>query len=145
MADSDSGSRPVGTDQNMISDGIVGDMCTVGAMPTVTSELFHVPSDKVVFLVANSGNELSFVSSQPEIDRMTSRPSSGSSSRLAGAHCAGSSSSESRGASTWRMNSFSHSGEPERTFRSTLEMEVAETRQMLSQQQVALTSLTDSL
>ena len=59
---------PVGKDQTVVSDGlVVGDMSTVGAMPTVTSELYHVPSDKVVFLVANSGNELSFVSSSETV------------------------------------------------------------------------------
>ena len=62
----------------------MGDMRTVGAMPTVTSELFHVPSDKVVFLVSNSGNELSFVSGSS--GSVTSQTETGLSSRLVGAH-----------------------------------------------------------
>ena len=38
---------PIGNEQTVVSDGlVVGDMSTVGAMPTVTSELFHVPSDR---------------------------------------------------------------------------------------------------
>ena len=63
---------------------VVGGMRTVGAMPTVTSELLHVPSDKVVFVVANSGNELSFVSGSS--GSVTSQTETGLSSRLVGAH-----------------------------------------------------------
>ena len=151
MADLETESCPVGMDQNVVSDGIiVGDMCTVGAMPTVTSEMVHVPADNYVYLVANSGNELSFVSS----DRMTSHPDNGwSSSRLTGAHCLSNPPDVDRpshvgatlqSSSTWRRNS--QSGELDRpVFRTTLEMEVKETRQMLSQQQIALSSLTDTL
>ena len=125
---------PVGTDQNLATDGIVvGDMCTVGAMNTVTSEVVDIPSDKYVYLIANSGNERSFVSQIARYS-MTLFPDSGSmSSRLSGPHSAGSSSfahvPESSGHETvrpsWRMDM--HSGEKDRpTYQSTLEMEVAE-------------------
>ena len=70
MADPES---TVGNDQTVVSDGIVvGDMSTVGGTPTVTSKLFHVPSDKVVILVVLSGNELSFVA-RPEINTVTQK------------------------------------------------------------------------
>ena len=68
MADSDSG--PVGTEQSVIEDGVF-DMSTVGAMNTNVrnqnvTEISHVPADKYVYLLSSqSGNELSFVSSQP--------------------------------------------------------------------------------
>ena len=123
-------------------------MSTVGAMPTVTSELFHVPSDNVVFLVANSGNELSFSSSS-----VTSQPDIGFSSRFSGAHCSphvdrfSHVASPGRGASSsWRINPWrDQSVEQAQTFTSTLEMQVAEQRQILSQQQVTLSSLTETL
>ena len=123
-------------------------MCTVGAMNIVTSEGVHIPSDKYVYLIASSGNELSFVS-QTDRHRMTSFPDSrGMLSRLSGPHSAGSSSfahiTESSGHEmrpTWQMDM--HSGEKD--CRRMLEMEVAETRRMLNQQQVALSTLTDTL
>ena len=72
LADSEFESCPVWIDQNIVSDSIImGDMCTVGAMPTVTSEMVHVLVDNYIFLVANSGNKLFFVAS----DRMTSQRS----------------------------------------------------------------------
>ena len=58
-------------------------MRTVGVMPTVTTELFHVPFDKVYFVVANSGNELSFVSGSS--GSVTSQTETGLSSQLVGA------------------------------------------------------------
>ena len=85
MADSDSG--PVGTEQSVIEDGVFN-MSTVGAMNTNVrnqnvTEISHVPADKYVYLLSSqSGNELSFVSSQP----VTSLQSSGLSPRLAGPH-----------------------------------------------------------
>lgn len=146
MADSDSG--PVGTEQSVIEDRVF-DMSTVGAMNTNVrnqnvTEISHVPADKYVYLLSSqSGNELSFVSSQP----VTSRQSSGLSPRLAGPHSfdhvvrsphVGALSAS----SSWRTNS----AQLERpTYRSTLEMEVAETKQMLSQQQLALSTLTETL
>ena len=78
MAESEAASCPVGADQQVISDGvIVNDMCTVGALNSVTTEICHIPQDIFVYLVANSENELSFVSGR---NAMTS------SSRLDGAH-----------------------------------------------------------
>ena len=63
MADKEAASCPVGTDQQVISDGvIVNDMCTTGALNSVTTEICHIPKDKFVYLVANSENELSLVS-----------------------------------------------------------------------------------
>ena len=63
MADSEAASCPVGTDQQVISDGvIINDMCTVGALNAVTTEICNIPKDKFVYLVANSEKELSFVS-----------------------------------------------------------------------------------
>ena len=101
-------------------------------MPTVTSEMVHVPADNYVYLVANSGNEISFVSS----DRLMSHPDSGwSSSRLTGAHCLGNPPHVDRSShvgatlqssSTSQMNS--QTGEQDcPVFRTTLEMEVKET------------------
>lgn len=146
MADSDSG--PVGTEQNVVEDGVF-DMSTVGAMNTsvrnqIVTEISHVRVDKYVYLLSNqSGNELSFVSSQP----VTSLQNSGLSPRLAGPHLADHAvRSPHMGAlsagSSWRMNT----AQLERpTYRSTLEMEIAETKQMLSQQQLAISSLTETL
>ena len=55
MADSEAASCPVGADQQVISDCvIVNDMCTVGALNSVTTEICHIPKDKFVYLVSNS-------------------------------------------------------------------------------------------
>ena len=151
MADTVSG--PVGTEQNVLEDGVFL-MSTVGAMntsgrDTVVSEISHVPTDKFVYLMTTqSGNELSFVSTQP----VTLRPDShvsGLSPRLAGPHSSDhvvrASHVVNMGAlssTTWRRNT----DEIDRPlYRTTLEMEVAETKQMLSQQQVALSALTETI
>ena len=85
MADSDL--CPVGTDQNVMEDRVFP-MCTVGSMNTferdnIVSTVYNVPCNKYVYLVANqSGNELSFVSSQPVMSQLDSRLSP----RSAGPH-----------------------------------------------------------
>ena len=149
MADSDL--CPVGTDQNVVEDGVFP-MRTVGAMNTferdnIVSTVNHVPCDKYVYLVANqSGNELSFVSSQP----VTSRLDSGLSPRLTGPHSSDHVTKSSRAGagvgapsdSSWRMNTTDFERP---TYRARLEMEVAETKQMLYQQQTVLSSLTETL
>ena len=138
---------PVRKDQTVVSDGlVVGDMSTVGGMPTVTSELYHVPSDKVVFLVANSGNELSFVSSS---ETVTSQADIALQSRFAGAHSSSINHVGSTGLFATPAVEQIHTPRPvneqSQMFRSTLEMQMLETRNMLTQQQVALNSLTDTL
>lgn len=145
MADPVSG--PVGTEQNVVEDGVFS-MSTVGAMntnerDTIVTEVSHVPSDKFVYLVASqTGNELSFVQSQP----MTSRIDSRLSPRLAGPHSSDHVSRSSHvgafSGSTWRMNT---SNVERPIYRATLEMEVAETKQMLCQQQTVLSSLSETL
>ena len=139
MAESEAASCPVGVDQQVISDCvIVNDMCTVGALNSVTTEICHIPQDKFVYLVANSENQLSFVSGR---NAMTS------SSRLDGAHLVANG-GITHGASA-RMNT-AQVVEPDRqsqpsTFRSSLELEVAATKHMLSKQQTAISSLTDTI
>ena len=139
MAESEAASCPVGADQQVISDGvIVNDMCTVGALNSVTTEICLIPQVKFVYLVANSENELSFVSGR---NAMTS------SSGLDGAHLVANG-GITHGASA-RMNT-AQIVEPDRqsqptTFRSSLELEVAATKHMLSKQQTAISSLTDTI
>ncbi|MCG8047947.1 MAG: hypothetical protein N0E48_20400 [Candidatus Thiodiazotropha endolucinida] len=138
----DSVSSPVGTEQNVINDGVF-DMSTVGAMNTVTSEITHIPADKFVYIVANrSENELSLRPSQV----VTSRPDKGLPSRLAeplsSENVTRTANFTAPSVSSWRMNTQELEGA---TFRSTLEMEVAQTKQMLSQQQIALSTLTETL
>ena len=150
MADTVSG--PVGTEQNVLEDGVFF-MSTVGAMntnvrDTVVTEMNHIPSDKFVYLMTSqAGNELSFVSSQPVTSRLDSHVG-GLSPRLAGPlpsdHVVGLPHvGASLGAlSSWRRNT----DEVDRpVYKTTLEMEVAETKQMLSQQQTALSALTETI
>ena len=145
MADSES--CPVGTDQTVLEDGVFN-MSTVGAMNTngqesIVSEASHVPRDNFVYLVASqSENELSFVPSQT----VTSRLDNGLSPRLVGAHCSDHVLRQPHmgalyAGSSWRMDN----GMERQVYRSTLEMEVAETKQMLSQQQMTLSKLSDTL
>ena len=148
MADTVSG--PVGTEQNVMEDRVFF-MSTVGAMntnvrDTVVTEMNHVPSDKFVYLMTSqSGNELSFVSSQPVTSRLDSHVD-GLSPRLTGRlpsdHVVG---SPHVGASLGALSSWwRNTDERDRPVnRTMLEMEVAETKQMLSQQQTALSVLTE--
>ena len=118
------------------SDGvIVNDMCTVGALNSVTTEICHIPKDKFVYLVANSD---SFVSGR---NAMTS------SSPLKDAHLMANG-GITHGAPA-RMNT-AQIVEPDQqsqpsTFHSSLELEVAATKHMLSKQQTAISSLTDTI
>ena len=126
MAESEAASCPVGADQQVISDGvIVSDMCTVGALNSVTTEICHISKDNFVYLVANSENELSFV-----LGRNTMK----SLSRFQDAHIVANG-GITHGAPT-RMNTAQivvpdRQSQPS-MFHSSLELEVAATKHMLS-------------
>ena len=98
----------------------------------MTTDICHIPQDKFVYLVANSENELSFVSGR---NAMTS------SSRLDGAHLVanGEITHGALGMNTAQIV------EPDRQSRSSLELEVAATKHMFSKQQTAISSLTDTI
>ena len=134
MADSEAASCPVGADQQVISDSvIVNDMCTVGALNSVMMEICHIPKDNFLDLVANSENESSFVSGR---NAMTSLSRLDDTYLMANGVPA-------------RMNT-AQIVNPDRqsqasTFPSSLEREVAATIHMLSKQQTAISSLTDTI
>lgn len=146
----ESASCSVGTEDISVNmdEEIVQDMSTVGAMTNVTTEIVHIPANKFVYLISNSGNELSFVSGKSGV---TSSSGIQGPSQLSGAHCSGShvvnqshmaAQRDQMRLPSWR-DAASEQGN--QLHRSTLEMEVAATKQMLSQQQVALTSLAETM